>query len=85
MIFFLPHAEEAMQRRNIAHEWVEETLVSPDWTDTDPRFPDRRRSFKAIEAMGGRILRVVYWLENSNVIVLTVYPDRGALKQVKRS
>ena len=81
---YLPHAEEAMIRRGIRHAWIEKTIASPDWTEADSQHPGRIRSFKAMEPMGGRALRVVHWTEGSDIVVLTAYPDRNALKQVQR-
>jgi hypothetical protein len=63
VIRYLPHAREAIAKRGLEHEWVERALADPDWTDVDPRWPERRRAFKVIEEFAGRTLRVVYWLE----------------------
>jgi hypothetical protein len=76
----LPHAEEALATRGLSMTWVERTIVTPDWTDVDPRYPDRCRSYKAIQECGDRILRVVHWREAADIVVLTVYLDRNALK-----
>lgn len=78
MIKLTKHAAEAMETRSIPLPWVEATLVEPDWTDTDPRHPECCRSFKVIADFGGRILRVVYRLDGSDIIVITVHPDRNA-------
>jgi len=59
---------------------VERALADPDWTDVDPRWPERRRAFKVIEEFAGRTLRVVYWLEGPDTVVLTIFPDRNAIK-----
>ena len=81
MIRFLTHAEEAMQKRGIEPAWVIDTLQMPDWTEPDPGHPDRTRSFKAIASSGGRVLRVVHWVEGPDIVVLTVMPDRDALRR----
>jgi hypothetical protein len=80
MIRLLPHALEALAKRQIPLDWVERTVNSPDWSDRDPRRLDRQRAFKAIAEAGNRILRVVHWTEGSDTVVLTVYLDRNALK-----
>jgi len=53
VIRYLPHAEEAIAKRSLQREWVERTVADPDWTDTDPHWPDRRRAFKAIAELPG--------------------------------
>jgi hypothetical protein len=78
MIRLTRHAAEAMEIRSIALAWIEATLRSPDWSDIDPRYPDRHRSFKAIDDFGGRVLRVVYRLDGPDIVVITVHPDRNA-------
>ena len=84
MIRYRLHAEEQMIDRGITRAWVEATLASPDWTETDPQRPERTRSYKAIPEMGGRVLRVVHWFENGDVVVLTAHPDRNATKRRRR-
>jgi hypothetical protein len=83
-IRLLPHAQEAMARREIPAAWVELALSHPDWSDDDPARPGRRRAFKAMPDCGGRILRVVYWRDGSDSVVLTVHLDRDALKARRR-
>lgn len=84
-LIFRPHAEEAMTRRGIEKEWVERTVLYPDWQEIDPSHPDRTRSFCAIEELDGKILRVVHWAEGSDIVILTVFPDRDALKRRRLS
>lgn len=78
MIRLSKHAQEALDRRNIAFEWVERTLAAPDFTGPDPNDPSLTRSFKAIDEAGGRILRVVHRPDGDDILVATVYFDRGA-------
>jgi len=84
VIRYRPHADEAIRTRGLAREWVADVVTTPDWTETDPDHPDRMRSYKAIPALGGRILRVVHWLEGDDIVVLTVHPDRDAAKRRPR-
>ena len=81
MILFLPHALEAMEKRNIAQEWVIRTVRFPDWTEMDAQHPDRIRSCRAIPEIEGRVLRVVHWTDGPNIVILTAYPDRDATKR----
>jgi hypothetical protein len=71
------HAAEAIALRGIESAWVEATISDPDRTEPDPR-PGRTRSFKAIAAFGGRVLRVVHRPADDGVMVITTYFDRGA-------
>lgn len=71
------HAAEAIALRGIDLAWVEATISDPDRTEPDPR-PGRTRSFKAIAAFGGRVLRVVHRPADDGVMVITTYFDRGA-------
>jgi hypothetical protein len=82
MIHYLAHALEAMSKRGVKPDWVADTIEQPDWTEPDVQ-PGRIRSYKAISDFGGRILRVVHWTEGPDIVVLTVYPDRDALKRRK--
>jgi hypothetical protein len=71
------HAAEAMASRGIDLAWVEATIVAPDWTQPDSR-QGLTRSFKAIAAFGGRLLRVVHRPADDGVMVITTFFDRGA-------
>jgi hypothetical protein len=64
--------------RRIAFEWIEVALAAPDRVDADPHHPERSRSYKRIQAFGGRILRVVHRRDGPDMIVTTVHFDRGA-------
>jgi hypothetical protein len=81
MIRYLPHALEALAKRDLKPEWIAETIGQPDWTEPDAIHPGRVLSFKAISDFKGRILRVVHWRDGDDIVVLTVYPDRDALKR----
>ncbi len=80
MIRHLPHVIEAMAKRGILEIWVMAALTTPDWTEPDPRRPDRTRSYKAIAEYGGRVLRVVHWSAGPDIVVLTAHFDRNAVK-----
>jgi Domain of unknown function (DUF4258) len=72
------HAREAVDVRNISLAWLEATVRSPDFVETDPRHPERTRSYKAIAEFGGRVLRVVHRPEGDDILIITVHFDRGA-------
>ncbi|HEY7992512.1 MAG TPA: DUF4258 domain-containing protein [Stellaceae bacterium] len=77
MIRFTKHGQEAVETRNIAFEWIEATVTSPDSTDRDPRYPERTRSYRAIAAFGGRVLRVVHRPDGDDILIITVHFDLG--------
>jgi hypothetical protein len=58
MIQLTKHTEEAVERRDIAFDWIDRTVAIPDFTHTDPDDPTLTHSLKAIDQAGGRILRV---------------------------
>ncbi|GBQ59650.1 hypothetical protein AA16373_1641 [Komagataeibacter swingsii DSM 16373] len=74
-----------MQRRGILPEWVKETVLKPEWSEVDPVHAGRMRSYRTIAELGNRILRVVHWTEGSDIVVLTVFPDRDAEKRRPKS
>ncbi len=78
MIRLTKHAREAIDVRKIDVAWIEAAISSPDFVDTDPRYQERKRSYKAIAEYGGRILRVVSRPEGDDIVVITVHFDRGA-------
>ena len=71
------HAETQVLRQRIDPAWVTTAITEPDWTAPDPD-PVLMRSFKAIAGFGGRVLRVVYRPNGSDVLVVTVHFDRSA-------
>lgn len=81
VILYLAHALEALEKRGLQREWVEATIMHPDWQEADPAYPERTRSYRVIEALDGRILRVIHWRDGDDIVVLTAYPDRDALKR----
>ena len=72
------HAEEMLEERGIAVAWVQEAVLSPDWSEPDPRDPALTRSFRVIPDAGGRVLRVVHRPEPPGIFVVTAHFDRGA-------
>ena len=78
MIRFTKHAQEAISVRDIAVNWIETAVSTPDWIEPDPRHPDRTRSYRAIAEYGARVLRVVHRPEGDDIVIITVHFDRGA-------
>ncbi len=78
MIRLSKHAQEAIEKRDIAVDWIEATVNAPDSAGPDPRHSERTRSYKAITECGGRTLRVVHRPDGDDIVVITVHFDRGA-------
>ena len=65
------HALEMIGVRQIALAWVEAAVASPDKVAADPVQAGVMRSFKVIEAAGGRVLRVAHRQSGADVLVIT--------------
>lgn len=71
------HAAAMLVEREIAREWVERTILSPDQVESDPRHAERTRAYKALPERDGRVLRVVYARSGQAYRVITLFLDRG--------
>jgi Domain of unknown function (DUF4258) len=75
---FTAHASLMLQRRSIALEWVEHTLMNPASKRTDNRDPSLTLAFRQISEAGDKWLRVVYRMENKQThLVVTAFFDRN--------
>jgi hypothetical protein len=77
MIRLSIHTEKRVAERALDLAWIEATITAPDWTTADPD-PTLTRSYKAIAAFGGRVLRVVHRAAGDDAIVVTAFFDRSA-------
>jgi len=66
MIFFTSHALLKLRQRGISKFSVKETLKSPDYTL--PSYSGRIIAYKKFDKL---YLKVVYKIENGNIIVIT--------------
>jgi hypothetical protein len=71
------HAVQRIATRQLRLEWIEQTVLNPDWTTADPD-PALTRSYKAIAERGGRVLRVVHRPDGADALVVSAFFDRGA-------
>ena len=74
---YTAHAAEMLVDREIHREWVEQTVLSPEAVEPDPKHNGRMRAFRALPERDGRVLRVVYVQEADEVRVITLFLDRG--------
>jgi hypothetical protein len=77
MIKLSIHTERRLVERKIDRSWVDATVLTPDWTTSDPD-PALTRSYRAIAEFGGRVLRVVHRPDGHDQLVVTAHFDRGA-------
>lgn len=78
MIRLTKHAEEAVEKRSLALDWIAHAITAPDFADTDPHDNALTRSFKAIDEAGRRILRFVHRPEGNDILIVTAHFDRDA-------
>jgi hypothetical protein len=72
------HAARRLSERSIAKEWVESTVVAPDWETPDPINRRLTRAYKRLWEAGNRVLRMVYFKKGNDILVITPFPDRDA-------
>jgi hypothetical protein len=75
---FTLHAMDVMKEREVAREWLEQAVTSPDWVEPDLGWEKVERRFKIIAENGNRVQRVVCLETDSNVPTISVFFDRKA-------
>ena len=70
-----------MRRRNLALEWIEDTLRDPAIVKVDERDPTLRLAFRKIDHVGEKWLRVVYRMDWHTHVIVTAFFDRGMEKK----
>ena len=70
------HARDALEKRRIRLEWMEQALSAPEWTEEDVTDEQLEHRLVRIEAFGGRVLRVIVNTHTRPPRVVTVYFDR---------
>lgn len=82
-IIWSDHARERAIRRGIDPAWAERAITAPGILEPDPDHPGRWRAYAAIVEAGGRVLRVVYEPMGDDVLVVTVFLDRGRTRSLR--
>lgn len=70
------HAEKVLAEREIAAEWMERTLSSPELVLPDPDDATVERRFRRIPEFGGRVLRVAVNTTVEPNRIVSVFFDR---------
>lgn len=76
------HARDAMKRRGIRLEWLEQTLAAPQLRQPDEMDHELEHRLAVIPESGNRVLRVIVNTRVAPQRVITLYFDRrmrGAL------
>jgi DNA-directed RNA polymerase specialized sigma subunit len=76
-IVLTAHAALMMRERDIALEWIEQTLMAPDSLEPDAFRDGVMRAYRALPERDNRILRVAYVQEDNTYRVITAFLDRG--------
>ncbi|WP_420851256.1 DUF4258 domain-containing protein [Rhizobium quercicola] len=79
-IRYTMHADTVILQRELSKEWIEETVRTPEWTETDPGDLAVRRCFRAIPVRAGRYLRVACVEDEGEFRVVSAFIDRDARK-----
>jgi hypothetical protein len=77
-IILSKHLAAGLSGKRVTMAYIEAAIAHPDWTRPDPNWPGVTRSFKAIPAFGGRVLRVAHRPSGVDIFVITAHWDRGA-------
>jgi len=70
------HAKDALAKRQIALEWMEQVLSAPEWTERDPADADLEHRLAHVAAFGNRVLRVIVNVKIDPPRIVTAYFDR---------
>ena len=73
------HAGDALEKRQIPKEWMEQVLGEPEWTEHDPIDVDLEHRLGRIVDFDNRVLRVIVNIQVTPPRVVTVYFDRRSI------
>jgi hypothetical protein len=75
------HAQDMVDEREISRDWIEGVLRNPFFEEPDRRNPGAFRAYAPIPEFGNRMLRVVYYDNESEIRVVTLFFDRRATRR----
>lgn len=75
---FTEHAKTVISERSLDLEWIERTVHSPEWRETDPSGPPIERRYRRIHECGDRVLRVICLEMDTEIRIITAFLDRNA-------
>ena len=83
-IVFVDHSETRAKERKLDLRWVERLLRSPDRVEPDPKRSGRLRVFGFVPEISQMLRVVVEPVGEAEWHVVTIFPDRRALKRRQR-
>jgi hypothetical protein len=78
MLILTRHAQLNVARDRLDPAWIEATITKPQRADRDPKDAPLTRAWRNIPERGGRALRGVFRPLGADILVITVFFDRGA-------
>ncbi len=66
-----------MRRDGIIEAWIERIIAQPEHTMPDPDDPALTLAWRRIPELGGRFVRVVYYSNGTDLVIVTTFPERG--------
>ena len=75
------HASQMLNRRELALEWIKDTLRDPTVVRVDERDPTLSLAFRQIKQAEDKWLRVVYRMDKHIHVVVTAFFDRNQEKR----
>jgi hypothetical protein len=75
------HARDRMARDGIKEPWIEAIIQQPEYSMPDPDNPAVTLAWRRIPELGGRAVRVVFYVAGSDFVVVTTFLDRGARRR----
>jgi len=75
------HARDALKKRQIKVDWMEQVLTAPEVIETDPVDPDLEHRLARIAEFGNRVLRVIVNAKKRPPHVVTAFFDRRRTTQ----
>jgi hypothetical protein len=72
------HARDRMRRDGITEAFIERIITQPEHATPDPDDPALSLAWRRIPELGGRFVRVVYYSNGTDLVIVTTFPDRGA-------
>ena len=70
------HARAALAKRRITLEWMESTLIAPEWIEKDPMDENLEHRLAKIPDFDSRVLRVIVNVRVCPQRIVTAYFDR---------
>jgi hypothetical protein len=78
------HAQDMVNERETQLDWIQRVLDAPVFEEPDTTHMGATRAYAPIAEFGNRMLRVVYYDNQTTVRVITLHFDRRATRRSRR-